>query len=119
MVVEKRATGLPWEAWSESAMNNHKEDGNYVFMDFTAKWCFTCKVNEKTVIETSSFKELIDRKGVKLLLADWTKRDPIIGEWLKSKGYVGVPAYFIQKPDGTLIDLGETISLKEIASKLN
>ncbi len=119
MVIEKRATGLPWEVWSESAMNNHKEDGNYVFMDFTAKWCFTCKVNEKTVIETKSFKELIDRKGVKLLLADWTKRDPIIGEWLKSKGYVGVPAYFIQKPDGTLIDLGETISLKEIASKLD
>ena len=118
MVIEKRATGLPWEVWSEEAMQNHIEDGNYVFMDFTAKWCFTCKVNEKTVIETSSFKELIDRKGVKLLLADWTKRDPIIGNWLKSKGYVGVPAYFIQKPDGTLIDLGETISLKEIASKL-
>lgn len=119
MVQEKRATGLPWEAWSEEAMNNHKEDGNLVFMDFTAKWCFTCKVNEKTVIETSGFKELIDRKGVKLLLADWTKRDPIIGDWLKSKGYVGVPAYFVQKPDGTLIDLGETITLKEIEKNLD
>lgn len=119
MVQEKRATGLPWSAWSEEAMNNHKEDGNIVFMDFTAKWCFTCKINEKAVIETAGFKDLIERKGVKLLLADWTKRDPIIGDWLKSKGYVGVPAYFIQKPDGSLIDLGETISLKEIEKNLD
>lgn len=119
MVLEKRATGLPWDAWSEEAMANHKADGNLVFMDFTAKWCFTCKVNEKAVIETSGFKELIERKGVKLLLADWTKRDPVIGNWLKSKGYVGVPAYFVQKPDGTLIDLGETITLKEIEKNLD
>jgi len=119
MVKEKRALGLPWEKWSEEAMKNHMEDGNLVFMDFTAKWCFTCKINEKAVIETKSFKELTERKGVKLLLADWTKRDPIIGDWLKSKGYVGVPAYFIQKPDGTLIDLGETITLKEIEKNLD
>ncbi len=119
MVREKRAKGLPWEKWSEEAMKNHIEDGNLVFMDFTAKWCFTCKINEKAVIETKGFKELTERKGVKLLLADWTKRDPIIGDWLKSKGYVGVPAYFIQKPDGTLIDLGETITLKEIEKNLD
>ena len=30
-----------------------------------------------------------------LVLADWTKRDAIIGNWLKDHGMVGVPAYFV------------------------
>jgi hypothetical protein len=32
---------------------------------------------------------------------------------------VGVPAYFIQKPDGTLINLGETITLEKINSQID
>lgn len=110
--------GLNWETWSEEAMANHQKNGDLVFMDFTAKWCFTCKVNEKLVIDTDSFRSLMAKNNVKLLLADWTRRDPLIESFLKKNGYVGVPAYFIQKADGTLISLGETISLSEIEKDL-
>ncbi|GAB4015802.1 MAG: protein-disulfide reductase DsbD family protein [Bdellovibrio sp.] len=110
---------LNWEVWSENAMAQHKQSGDWVFMDFTAKWCFTCKVNEKLVIDTDSFRELVQRKKIKLLLADWTKKDPVIEAFLKKNGYVGVPAYFIQKPNGEFISLGETISIKEIEENLD
>ncbi|PIP93218.1 MAG: hypothetical protein COW00_11175 [Bdellovibrio sp. CG12_big_fil_rev_8_21_14_0_65_39_13] len=111
--------GLEWETWSEEAMKKHQQKGDLVFMDFTAKWCFTCKVNEKLVIDTDSFRNLMASKNVKLLLADWTRRDPLIESFLQKNGYVGVPAYFIQKADGTLVSLGETISLSEIEKNLN
>lgn len=57
-------------------------------------------------------------KNLYLLLGDWTKRDKMIGDWLRAHGMVGVPAYFIQKRDGTLVNLGETISLTEIKEHL-
>lgn len=119
LLREKNQKGnLFWRPWSEKAMNELQEQGEVVFIDFTAKWCFTCKVNERLVIETDDFEKLVADKNIKLLLADWTKYDPIIGDFLRKHGYVGVPAYFIQKADGTLIKLGETISISKIEEHL-
>jgi len=118
LLADKRSQGVLWEKFSQAKLDEYKAQGELVFIDFTAKWCFTCKVNEKVVLDTNGFKELAKNKNLKLLLGDWTKRDKVIGDWLKAHGMVGVPAYFIQKRDGTLINLGETITLKEIASHL-
>ena len=107
-------SNLQWEMWSEEKMKDYAQSRTPLFIDFTAKWCITCKVNEKLVIDTEGFKEIIAKKQAKLLLGDWTKYDPVIGEYLKKNGHVGVPAYFVQKADGTLVKLGETISLSEI-----
>jgi len=119
LLKEKQTHGLPWEKWSVEKMQEYQTSGDLVFMDFTAKWCFTCKVNEKLVLDTNRFKKLVEDNNIKLLLADWTKRDPLIGNYLKSHKLVGVPAYFIQKRNGELIKLGETISLNKIKKNLN
>jgi thiol:disulfide interchange protein/DsbC/DsbD-like thiol-disulfide interchange protein len=110
MLEEKLSAGLPFEAWSEDMMATYRDQHALVFMDFTAKWCLTCKVNERLVINTQRFRQMVDKYEVKLLLADWTRRDDYIGDFLKAQGMVGVPAYFIQRPDGTLINLGETLT---------
>ena len=91
-----------------------KYKGKWVFIDFTAKWCLTCKVNERIVINTDAFRQIITKNNAELLLGDWTKKDPAITTFLKNNGLVGVPAYFIQKPNGELINLGETLTIKEI-----
>jgi len=119
LLKEKNLQGeILWEDWSEEKMAQYKTQGELVFIDFTAKWCFTCKVNEKLVLDTSGFRELVAERNVKLLLGDWTRYDPVIGAFLKKHGYVGVPAYFIQKPDGTLIKLGETVTLSKLRENL-
>lgn len=109
---------LPWKKWSEQALLESKAKKELVFMDFTAKWCFTCKVNEKLVINTQNFKKLAQEYSLQLLLADWTKRDPLITKWLKNYNIIGVPAYFIQDRQGTIIPLGETITIQEIREAL-
>ena len=119
LIRDKQSTGLDWQAWSEAKMNEHKTNEQLVFIDFTAKWCFTCKVNEKLVLETEDFKKLVQEKGLKLLIGDWTKRDEVIGSFLRKNGLVGVPAYFVQKRDGTLVNLGETITIARIAEHLH
>lgn len=108
--------GLPWQPWSRDAMQELK--GEWVFMDFTADWCLTCKVNEKLVLNTDKFSNLVKEKNVKLLLADWTRRDDNITSFLRERGIVGVPAYFIQKPNGEIISLGEVISVDKIDKNL-
>lgn len=119
LIRDKLRTGLDWQAWSEAKMNEHKTNQQLVFIDFTAKWCFTCKVNEKLVLDTDAFKDLVQDKNLKLLIGDWTKRDEVIGSFLRKNGLVGVPAYFIQKKDGTLVNLGETVTIDRIKEQLN
>ena len=110
------AEKLSWKAWSPQAMEELK--GKTVFINFTADWCFTCKVNEKLVIRTKGFQRLIKKYDAKLLLADWTRYDPMIADFLKSHGYAGVPVYFVQKSDGTLVTLGEILTLKKLEKAL-
>ncbi|MCO4755779.1 MAG: thioredoxin family protein, partial [Bacteriovoracaceae bacterium] len=64
---------LDWSPWSREAMQELK--GEWVFIDFTADWCLTCKVNEKLVLNTDRFSKLVQDNNIKLLLGDWTKRD--------------------------------------------
>jgi thiol:disulfide interchange protein DsbD len=108
-------TSSNWERWSPEKMKSPK---GYTFINFTASWCLTCKVNKKIVLQSQDFKDLIKSKKVRLLEGDWTKRDQNITTFLRSYNIVGVPAYFIQKPSGEVISLGETISIDKIKKHL-
>lgn len=105
-----------WKPWSESKTAELK--GQPVFIDFTAEWCLTCKVNKKLVLETDGFNELAKKHNIALLRADWTKRDDSITQYLRKYGAVGVPAYFIQKANGEVVFLGETVSLEKVEKSL-
>lgn len=105
-----------WVPWSEEKLK--EQTGNLVFMDFTAEWCLTCKVNKKLVMETSAFQEMAQRNNLILMRADWTRRDDNITQFLKRFNVVGVPAYFIQKKDGEIVHLGETLTTSKVESHL-
>ncbi len=105
-----------WQPWSPQMMESLK--GQWVFMDFTAAWCLTCKVNKKLVLDTEEFKLLAQEHKVQLLRGDWTQRDDTITKFLQSYNIFGVPAYFLQKPDGSVLSLGETISVGKVREQL-
>jgi thiol:disulfide interchange protein len=105
-----------WGVWSTEKLANEK--GKLIFMDFTAEWCLTCKVNKKLVLETDGFEAMAKKHNLVLLRADWTKRDDRITQFLKSFNIVGVPAYFVQKADGEIVSLGETITVSKIEAAL-
>ena len=66
-----------------------------VFVNFTADWCITCKVNEVVAIATDDTATLFEELGVRYLKADWTLEDPAITEALARFGRVGVPLYLV------------------------
>lgn len=114
----KAGSTLDWKQWSNENLLISKNNKKWVFIDFTATWCLTCKVNKKLVLETDSFAKLVKSKNMDLLVGDWTKRDEKITKFLRSYDIVGVPAYFLQSPSGKIIHLGETISIQKIEDNI-
>jgi thiol:disulfide interchange protein/DsbC/DsbD-like thiol-disulfide interchange protein len=106
--------GLDWEKWSEKKLQDYQDKRILTFVDFTADWCLTCKVNEKVVINSESFRKLIKDNQISLLLGDWTNGEESITNWLLKNDMAGVPAYFFIDRNGKLHNLGETISVEKI-----
>lgn len=80
-----------WTAYSEELLERLLSEGKPVFVDFTAGWCLTCQINKKNVLDSESAQKAFQAKGVALLRADWTHKDPRIARKLESFGRSGVP----------------------------
>jgi DsbC/DsbD-like thiol-disulfide interchange protein/cytochrome c biogenesis protein CcdA len=84
--------------FSETKLAALRGEGKPVFLYFTADWCLTCKVNEKTAIETDAVHSAFRKKGVVVMVGDWTRSDPAITRFLEAKGRSGVPLYLWYAP---------------------
>ena len=89
--------GLTWEAWSPEKVAALRVEGKAVYIDYTAKWCFTCQVN-KRVYKDPAVKQVIADKKVVLLKADWTNEDPRISQALSELGKAAVPVNVLYLP---------------------
>ncbi len=85
-------------AWSAQAVSTARSEGRPVFVDFTAAWCVSCKVNEIRVLNTKKTARLFERTDTEFLIADWTNKDDVIAAELKRFGRAGVPLYLVYKP---------------------
>ena len=84
--------------YSEVAVRESLARGVPAFVIFTADWCITCKLNEKTVLDRPVVREALERGGYALFKADWTRRDDAIREKLAEFGRAGVPLYLVYDP---------------------
>ena len=80
------------------AVERALKDGHPVFVDFTAAWCLSCKVNERVALGTEDVKNAFVNKGVWLFRADWTHADPAISKTLQQFNRDGVPLYLLYSP---------------------
>ena len=110
-----------WQPFSVSALNELLTANKTVLLDFTADWCQTCQVNEKTVLSNSAVQAKLKELNVVKMRADWTRQDPDITKLLSKFGRAGVPLYVIfpagkaQSP----IVLPEVITVQMVVDELN
>jgi thiol:disulfide interchange protein DsbD len=90
-----------------------------VFIDFTAAWCVTCQVNKKLVLSRDEVIADFRSRGVELVRADWTRRDPEIAQALASIGRSGVPAYVLYRPGRAPVVLPEVLTRERLVEALD
>ncbi|HEY0140371.1 MAG TPA: protein-disulfide reductase DsbD domain-containing protein [Thermoanaerobaculia bacterium] len=93
------AEGIAWEVYSEARVAEHRAAGRPVFIDFTAAWCLTCKVNERIAFSSNEVQQLVKARNIAMLKADWTSKDPAITRALAAFGRNGVPLYVLYEAD--------------------
>jgi thiol:disulfide interchange protein DsbD len=88
-------SGIRWESFTLSSLEDRLREGKPVFLDFTAEWCLTCKVNERTVLADRDVVEKLRSPGLVTIRADWTNRNPEVTHLLRKFGRSGVPLYVV------------------------
>lgn len=88
----------PWRPYDVAAIEAELGRGRPVFVDFTADWCITCKVNESMVLEDPRVQSELERLEVATFKADWTLYDDEIRQMLARFGKAGVPMYLVYGP---------------------
>ncbi len=110
--------GLTWEAWSPEKLEQLRAAKTPVYIDYTAKWCFTCQVN-KRIYKDAALQKLIAGKKVTLLKADWTNEDPRITEALSQLGKAAVPVNVLYVPGkADPVVLPELLSVENVSEAL-
>ncbi len=90
--------GLVWQPFSPDLVEALRSRQSLIFVDFTADWCLSCKVNEKVVFGSEEVREEIKKRNISLVKADWTNEDPVITTALEKFGRSGVPLYLVYLP---------------------
>lgn len=91
--------GPSWQVYSPELLQQLRQKGP-VFVNFTAAWCITCKVNEAVALDSVTMKQAFNKAGIIYLKGDWTNEDPLITAALAEYGRSGVPLYLLY-PQGS------------------
>jgi thiol:disulfide interchange protein len=91
---------IEWRAFSPKKLAALRADGKAVFIDFTADWCLTCKVNEKAALNRPEVARAFAAKNVVALRADWTNTDESVTKALAGYGRNSIPLYVYYPADG-------------------
>lgn len=88
------------EVFTQATLDEALATDAPVFVEMTAAWCITCKVNHATSLNIETTKKVFAEKKVRYLIGDWTNYNAEITAYLNQYGRDGVPIYvFYGAPD--------------------
>ena len=112
-------TGVKWEKFDDGRIKTLVSEGRTVFVDISADWCLTCKVNERGALATDDVAKALGGDVV-AMKGDWTKPDEKISSFLAAHGRYGIPFYLVvgpRLPEGVVLpELLTSASVKNAIS---
>ena len=97
---KQNSSKLEWIPWTPETQEKLLAEGKTLFIDFTAEWCATCKLNKRVALSSKKVASRFKETGVVALKADWTNDDPVITRELAKYGRAAVPFNIFLYPDG-------------------
>jgi len=90
----------PAEPFTPAYLAALRAEGRPILVNMTAAWCLTCLVNERNALSGAAFEAALARNDAAYLKGDWTRRDPVITDYLRSFDRAGVPLYVLYPATG-------------------
>ncbi|MEI2264497.1 protein-disulfide reductase DsbD family protein [Erwinia sp. CGal63] len=87
-------------AWTPQNVEAIKGQGKPILVNFTASWCITCQVNDRTSLSTQAVKAAMARTDTIYMVADSTNYNPDVEQALSDFGRGGLPLYVVYPADG-------------------
>ncbi|HDR2782814.1 TPA: thioredoxin family protein [Enterobacter sichuanensis] len=100
------AQTIPWQPLSEAAIEQALAQGKRVFVDISADWCVTCKVNEHRVLNQPEIVAALRQPDVVALRGDWSQPSELIAAFLAKRNRYAIPfnaVYGPGLPDGEIL----------------
>ncbi|MFQ3577939.1 MAG: thioredoxin family protein [Verrucomicrobiia bacterium] len=92
--------GFAWLPFTDEALQTAlRETTAPIFVDFTADWCWTCKLNEQNILARQDIREAFVKNRVLTFKADFTNFDDEIKAYLDQFNRPGVPMYIFYPSD--------------------
>ncbi len=80
-----------WAAFDPARIAAEVTRGRVVYVNITAAWCITCKVNESLVLDRPAVQAQLHAADVVAMRGDWTRPDPAIADFLAGFQRYGIP----------------------------
>jgi len=108
-----------WKIFEPQSIKNEIAKNNLVFVEVTADWCATCKLNKILVLDHKSVYEVFEKHNVKLFRADYTQNNDMIFKFLKKNNRYGIPLYIIYGPGNKQgLILSEILTFNKISQAI-
>ena len=104
--AQNTAQAIPWQPLSEKAIAQALAQGKRVFVDISADWCVTCKVNEHRVLNQPEIVAELRQPDVVALRGDWSQPSAFIADFLAKRNRYAIPfnaVYGPGLPDGEIL----------------
>ena len=105
---------ISWQPFELAKVPSITASGKSVFVDVTADWCFTCKINKTLVLDSDAVGKAFRTFNVVAMRADWTNPDERIARFLGEFSRSGIPFYVLYRADGTTHVFSEILSVGEV-----
>ncbi|GDX04388.1 protein-disulfide reductase DsbD [Buttiauxella sp. A111] len=105
---------IAWQPLSEQAIQDALAQNKRVFIDVTADWCITCKINKLNVIARDDVQAALQEPDVVALRGDWTLPSKEITDFLKQRGQAGVPFNQVYGPNSPVGKPLQTLLTRDV-----
>ncbi len=97
--LREKAELYTWHKFNPQNVTDALAKGQPVIVDFTADWCLTCKVVEKTTLNVGETADMVAKYNIMPFKADWTDGSDEIREVLDKLGANSIPVLAVFSPD--------------------
>ncbi len=107
------------QKYESSVIDELKKEKKSYLINVTADWCITCQWNKKFVLYSQQFKELLQKKNIQYVEADWSRHDPNVTKFLNQHDSNSIPfLVYYNGSTGKTSSWSGIISYKDIERKL-